>query len=102
MYQSDLRELFHHTVCTDYGSFECGYLIETKKIFGVRRWVSLHRRMMPYVKVMRYKSGAHLGGGKGKYFSQKQPPPRGNKINLEKDREEIQLENNNDRLSTFL
>ena len=41
--------------------------------------------------------------GKGKYFGQKRPPG-GNKFNLEKDREEIKLEKNNDNqiFSLFL
>ena len=39
---------------------------------------------------------------RGKYFGQKRPPPRGEYIQLGKNREEIQLEKNNDNLSTFL
>ena len=38
---------------------------------------------------------------KGKYFGQKHLPG-GNKFNLGKNREEIQLEKTNDKLSTFL
>ena len=40
---------------------------------------------------------------KGKYFGQKRPPlPGGNKFNLEENREEIQLEKSDDKLSTVL
>ena len=39
---------------------------------------------------------------KGIYFGQKPPPGGRNKFNLEKHREEIHLEKNNDKLSTFL
>ena len=40
---------------------------------------------------------------KSKYFGQKRPPlGGGNKFNLEKNREEIQLEKNNDKLAIFL
>ena len=43
----------------------------------------------------------HIEEGKGKYLGQKRPRG-GNKFNLEKNREEIQLEKNNDKLPTFL